>query len=272
MPEYRNRPPLDPATPVWRYLSLEAVVATVRDRKLRFTRVDTFPDPFEGSVPKKQIDDQLPLFAGASHSRMMMTQVAAHYPDISLPVYSEDPWARMTRLRRAKTRAAHASCWAGGEESEALWRLYCEDNGIRGLGVALRTTLGRLETSLAAHDLYVSPVTYRPYHLGPAFNDELDSFMHKRQGFAAEREVRLLHWNDAQYLGLIDIPPSVPDLYPHLFLDWLPGDVIEEIVLSPYADEPYEERARAVIGAADPALAVPVILSELNPRRYAPGF
>jgi hypothetical protein len=54
-----------------------------------------------------------------------------------------------------------------------------------GVGVAMRTTLAQLEASVAPHDLYVSPVTYRHYHDGPAFNDDLDQFMHKRKGFWA---------------------------------------------------------------------------------------
>jgi hypothetical protein len=41
-------------TPVWRYLSLRAVIDTIR-RGLRLTRVDTFRDPFEG-VPGR--DDE----------------------------------------------------------------------------------------------------------------------------------------------------------------------------------------------------------------------
>ena len=87
MPAYRNRPLMDPDTPVWRYLSLDALIATVQDRQLRFTRVDTFADPFEGSVPKQQIDDQVALFAGAYQMRMMYGSVAAHYPAgaMSLP-------------------------------------------------------------------------------------------------------------------------------------------------------------------------------------------
>jgi hypothetical protein len=94
----------------------------------------------------------------------------------------------MTRLRRAMTRAAHASCWARGEESEALWRLYCEGDHIRGLGVVLRTTLEKLETSFVAHDLYVSPVIYRPYHLGPAFTDERDRFCTSARASAPSRK------------------------------------------------------------------------------------
>jgi len=264
---------MEPTEEVWRHLSLDAVVQTIRDRKLRLTRVDTFSDLFEGSVPKQQIDDQLPLFAGANFTRMIMTQVAAHYPGMLVqPPLSEDPWTRMTRFRRAKTRSVHASCWASGRESEALWRLYCAEDGKPGLGVALRSTLARLEAAISSHDLFVSPVVYRLYHMGPAFTHELDSFFHKRQGFWAECEVRVLKVDDAQYGGLIQVPPVVPELPVHLHLDCVPPELIEDIVLSPYADEVYEARARTAIAAADPLMSSRVILSVLNPRRYAPGF
>jgi hypothetical protein len=264
---------MDPDTPVWRYLTLDAVVATVRDRQLRFTRVDTFPDPFEGSVPKQQIDDQVVLLA---HNQMRMyTSVAAHYPAtaMSLPdPEPEDRWARMTRLRRARTRTTHACCWAEGDESEALWRLYCTSDGP-GVGVALQTTLARLETSVAPHDLYVSPITYRHYHEGPAFNDERDSFMHKRKGFSAEHEVRLLKFDDAHYGALINKSPTEAKLpCKYLFMNWPAAETIMQIVLSPYAEEPFEQRARAAIEAVDASLRDRVILSVLNPRRYAPGF
>jgi hypothetical protein len=273
MPPYENRPFMDPDTPLWRYLSLDAVIATVRDRQLRFTRVDTFADPFEGSVPKQQIDDQVVLFGGAYRTRTMYKSVAAHHPSgaMSIPEW-EDPWVRMTRLRRAKTRSTHACCWAAGDESEALWRLYCTNNGQRGLGVALRTTLAQLETSVAPHDLYVSPVTYRHYHEGPAFNDELDSFMHKRKGFLAEHEVRLLKVDDAHLGALITESPNTVELCKYLFMNWPVAEAIAEIVLSPYAEEPFEQRARAAITSVDAALGDRITLSVLNPRRYAPGF
>jgi hypothetical protein len=296
MPVYKNRPYMDPDTQVWRYFSLEALIATMRDRQLRFTRVDTFEDPFEGSVPKQQIDDQVVLFGNAYQTRTMYASVEAHYPSgaMSVPEW-QDRWTKTTRLRRAMTRSTHACCWAAGDESEALWRLYCTDDGIRcrfvdrfvnrvlsrvsrqrprglGVGVALRTTLAQLETSVAPHDLYVSPVTYRHYHEGPAFNDDLDSFMHKRKGFWAEKEVRLLKFEKAHFDALITKPPATTELPIHLFKEWPAADAITEIVLSPYADEPFEQRARAAIEAADPSLRDRVVLSVLNPRRYAPGF
>src|SRR5262249_17692119 len=137
MPTYKNRPPLPEQTPVWRYLNLSGVIATVKTRKLRLTRLDTFRDRFEGSVPKKQMEVQDVLFMGAGSRRQMMNSVSRHYPGMArTPPPDEDSWARITRLRRAQTRSAHASCWSHGEESEALWRLYCGDDSCPGFGVA----------------------------------------------------------------------------------------------------------------------------------------
>jgi hypothetical protein len=188
------------------------------------------------------------------------------------PPPDEEPWTRITRLRRALTRSAHASCWSAGDESELLWRLYCTNEGCQGVGVALRTTLARLEASVAAHDLYVSPITYVVYHQAPPFTDEMDSLLHKRHGFAAEHELRLLKFDDAQYGALVPKDASVPELPEHIFVDWGPHDVIEEIVISPYAGEKYEESVRAAINETDPNLDDRVMLSVMNERRNPANF
>lgn len=278
MPAYKNRPPMDEAIELRRYLSLEAVLHVIRSQRLRLTRVDKFLDPFEGSVPKKQIDDQLPIFS--SRNAIQMMGVAAHYPGMSLPQKRNlDPWTEMTLRRQAKIRSAHASCWTAGHESEGMWRLYCDDDGVKGQGVALRSTLGRVEASVSRHALVVSPIRYRHYHEGEAFNDELDPFMHKRMGFAHENEVRLLRYDESHYFALAaavtsddpskDTPPELPD---YVFLEWSTIDVIEAITIGPYADEAYEKKVREAIESTEPSLADRVELSVLSERRYAPHF
>src|SRR5438067_13218977 len=167
MPTYKNREPMDDATELRRYISVDALVHIFQDRQLRLTRVDKFLDPFEGSVPTKEIDDQVPIFS--SRNAVLMASVAAHYPGMSIHSRRNvDPWVEMTSRRRAKTRSAHASCWTAGHESEAMWRLYCRCDGPEGQGVALQSTLGNVEASVSRHDLFVSPIRYRHYHLGDA--------------------------------------------------------------------------------------------------------
>jgi hypothetical protein len=153
---------LDSATELRRYTSLNALEHMLRDKQLRSTRVDVFKDQFEGSVPKQQIDDQLPAFSSVNAMLMMGDSVAAQYPGgTGLPRRPiNDPWTRMTIRRRAATRSAQASCWNWGPESEAMWRLYCKDGGEPGQGIALRSIFGKLEASIARHDLIIGPVAY----------------------------------------------------------------------------------------------------------------
>jgi len=269
---------MDEATELRRYTTLDALVHTFRNRQLRLTRVDKFHDPFEGSVPKRQVDDQVPIFSNRKEVQMM--GVAGYYPSMSMPPQRHlDPWTEMTLRRRAKTRSAHASCWTAGHESEAMWRLYCRNGEPEGQGVALQSTLGKIEASVACHDLFVSPIRYRYYHEGDAFDDEIDPFMHKRKGFAYEGEVRLLKYDESHYFELASAltsgdpakatPPELPE---HIFLDWSPAEVIERITISPYADESYEKKARAAIALIDPSLVDRLELSVLSELRYTPQF
>jgi hypothetical protein len=275
---------MDPATELRRYTSLYALEHMLRDEELRLTRVDRFEDQFEGSVPKQQIDDQLPAFSSVNAMLMMGESVTAQVPTggPTLPRPINDPWTRMTIRRRVATRSAHASCWNWGDESEAMWRLYCKDDGVLGQGVALRSTFGKLEGSIAHHNLIIGRVVYRLYHQGPAFNDDLDPFMHKRLGFECEREVRVLSFNQPHYstlalalagqYGFAPAPAPPAELSEYIYLAWRPLDIADAIVISPYASEAYEERVRAAVAAIDPAAIGIVELSLLSERRYGANF
>jgi hypothetical protein len=258
----------DDDTPVLRYLSLSAVITTMKTGRLRLTRVDKFQDPFEGSVPKQQIDQQLLIFGAAASLRRTMTVLGNPGTTMSKSP-EEDDWTRTTRLRKARTRSAHASCWSLGVESEPLWRANCHDGG-RGVGVAMRTTLARLRTSVAAHGLIVSPINYRQYREGPPFTKDMEALLTKRLNFKAEGELRLLKFNDSHYNALARNDASVSELPDHVCVDWVLSDVIEKILISPYADENYEWLVRLAIGAADPNLVVE--LSELHERRNPPLY
>ena len=264
-------------TVVWHYTSLEAVIAILREKKLRFTRLDVFhdSDPFEGSVPKQQIDDQTPIFCGAQATEMMLAGVASHFPGMDVPrTQYRDPWGQMTKRRQAGIRSTHAICWRWGDESEAMWKLYCKD-GRPGQGLALRATLGKLETSVSNYDLYISPVQYRFLHEGAAFDNEIDPFLHKRKGFEYEQEVRLLNHDETHYLALAqylidDASKAQPaELPEYRFFDWSLVETIDAIAVSPYADEIYELKVRDEITKIEPEIMSRIELSVLSERRYA---
>lgn len=258
--------PLPRNTILRRYIGLQGLIAMLETQRLRFTRVDAFRDPFEGSVPKQQMDDQLLLL-----------------PRLNVP---NDSWNAMTLRRRAMTRSAHACCWAAGDESEAMWRLYCDDDepgqGPRacskptGRGVAVECTLEAIDAFGSEHGLIVRPIEYRYYHVGPAFTTNLDSFFHKRLGFRHESEVRLLSFNEHEANTRANVSRGQPhdglDSPLYLHFGGAIRAMVDRLVVSPYADRVYEERVRDEVAAVDRGLANKVQLSVLSERQYAPSF
>lgn len=239
---------------VRRHLSLEGAIATLKARSLRLTRVDTFDDPFEGSVPDPQYAKQV-IFAGAQQARWTQNQfLGAWNPEMRsiLQEREEELFTRLERLRRARTRSAHASCCSIGPESEILWRLYCPKlcDGLtkQGMGIALETTYGIVEALDALPDVFVSKIIYRSYAEGEDFKDELDHMMHKRDGFYYENELRILKFDDAHYNKLVPREASVEPLPPYMPLDW-PAIEQMRVVISPFASREYEAHAREALSA-----------------------
>jgi len=277
---YKNRRTDVPGgTEVRRYISLAAAVRTVRDQKLRLALVDYLRqtyDPFEGSVPMAEINNRVVIFSGHYHNRSMWQQVAPHFSMEVKLAETQDPWERVQRINRAKILSTHVGCWTYGHESEGMWRLYCSDDDVRGRGVALQTTLEKLEASVRRYDVAVSPIHYRYYHeVDPrGFDDALDQFFHKRMGFAHENEVRLVKQNAEHFNRLIapdartgNVPEPSPGGMPdHLALDDWDPTVIEEITISPYADDDYEADVRDAMARA--GSVIPVERSVLDPRRF----
>jgi hypothetical protein len=271
MLEYTNQYKKDLVTPdtkVWRYFGLRSLLATAKEQKLRFSRVDTFDDPFEGSVPEIQNKNIVPLFIAAGCHQAMMFQVSHHFEGMAVP-QREDLWVKKERLQRARIGSAHACCWSYGDESEAFWQLYCREDGApKGLGVALQTTMDKLMKSVARYDLYISPVNYRFYHTGDDFTHELDCFFNKRKGFQFENEVRLLAYDSAHFAKHLPMSAAVPELSKYLCFDWSILSHVEQIVISPYADEVYEEIVNHLLGKIDTNLLTLLKPSVLNPRHY----
>ena len=84
---------------------------------------------------------------------------------------------------------------------------------------------------MAAHGLYVTPITYIPYREAPPFTDHIAPLLHKRNAFSDERELRLLKFDVGHYNALVSKDASVSELPKHIFLDWVLRDVIEEITV-----------------------------------------
>lgn len=276
MPDYPSGQLLQSDAPVWRYMSLEAVMATLSSRQLRLTRLDRFDDPFEGTVPHAELAQVAQQFFDAkAYSDGPRLRKAIQVNDVQRRSLS---WADEMRQRRvARLQCAHASCWRHGDESEGMWRLYCKDADVPGQGVAVRTTVGKLREALQSAEVHMHPIVYRKYHEGPPFTHELACFFHKRMGFAHEQEIRVLTYDAershefTRYIaGFTNAEPAMLEAHRYVAFDL--AAVVDELVISPYASDEYEERVRAAISSLDSDLGELIQLSELSEKRYSRGL
>jgi hypothetical protein len=148
-------PPADPGARLWRFMDFTKYVAMLDRRAVFFTRADQFADPFEGTLPRRNL---------------------------------LRPSGSPTALRRS----VFVNCWHRNDhESAAMWRIYLKSDE----GVAIQTTLARLSDAFAGAEepIHVGAVRYLDYDRdGLAERSELDPFLVKRKSFEYEQEIRAL--------------------------------------------------------------------------------
>lgn len=172
-PHQQISTPADEVT-VWRYMSIEKFISLLSSSSLHFCRLDKFDDPWEGVWPKNYLE---------SASQKSNLEVFA----------------------RVKSKhILFVNCWHANEsESAAMWDLYSS----RDSGVAIKTTVGRLKSSLEGGETYLGAVRYvdfNNYIERESLNVMVPAFL-KRSSFEHEREVRLLHFKGE----LLASPPEI---------------------------------------------------------------
>jgi Protein of unknown function (DUF2971) len=255
-------PPND-EIPVWRYVAFHKLLWAIRQKKLWLTLLDVFRrngDPYEASVPRATKDADFLL--GNSGTNFLATNFPSSGSSVG-PCPQEaqrrDFQTWISRKRRALLRAAHASCWRYGEESEAMWRLYCDPH----VGVAMRSTSAKLRDSVRDPHAIISPVKYIDYSaesFGRHVHD-YDPALHKRVAFKHEQEVRVLRVRKDDFTQAEnDETFTTAD---HLEIDWDPEFVIDQIVVGPQCPEDYVNIFKEAIDRLSPLLASRVIRSTL---------
>jgi hypothetical protein len=155
-------PPPDAEAALWRYMDFTRFVSLLDTGALWFCRADRLFDPFEAA---------LPLDGEGKAAR-----------------------ERRQRLRRRLMSETVISSWHLNEvESEAMWRLYAG-----GQGLAVRSRFSKLERAMRRaaagfDELFVGAVRYIDYTSARMpRGDTLWPFIHKRESFEHEREVRVV--------------------------------------------------------------------------------
>lgn len=122
-------PPDD--TTLWRYLSLESLVAMLYTRRIHFTRLDKFQDPWEGTWPQPILD----AFAGA-------------------------PADGVRQILDETRTSVHVNCWhESNYESAALWDIYSGSAGI-----AIQSSVGQVKVAIdPTVTFHIGRVEYTDY-------------------------------------------------------------------------------------------------------------
>jgi hypothetical protein len=235
--------PENPNTPIWRYMDFTKFVSMLVQKGLFFSRLDKLGDPFEGSLPKLNVRDDL----------------------ITLPSeLTGDPKAaesyrnsfKMIRQTVRDFRAwVFVSTWHMAEhESAAMWKLYARTEEA----ICVRSTFAKLRDILP-NDAYTGQVIYIDYdqQIVP-FGNLLWPYVHKRKSFEHERELRALI---PDFKNAFSSPPAEPlssGIWRAIDLSLL----IDRIYIAPTAPEWFMETVQATVKQF--GFTFPVVRSALD--------
>lgn len=202
---------------LWRYIDFTQFVSILESRKLWFSSVSKFFDPFEGALPR----------------------AALHELTDGLPDEVDEPDQIVLRMYDALRYMTFASCWhQRKEETAAMWQLYQD----RGKEVAIRTSIRDFRRALPDRsNLTTGCVEYETYEGLDGFPvTRISPFFHKRPSFKHEREYRAVISEfevaegariDEEYVDKVD--RATP---PGRSVRVNPDRLIQEVVISPVAD------------------------------------
>ena len=240
-----------PDSKLWRYMDFTKFISLLDLQSLFFVRGDKLDDPFEGSFPKVNSPVRPHLF-GKDVPEQMLKEASQAIIDI---------------FKKARPSIL-VNCWHENEyESAAMWKLYARDND----GIAVRTNFRHFtESFIGEEEIYVGKVKYIDFG-SPSPPDDEDNlplgnvhhpFMYKRPHFEYEHEVRATVTSTLQLVLGDDAPPYYvgSGIYEKVDLDKL----VEEIVISPYAEEWFHELVQSV--AERYGLKAPIRSSSLSDK------
>lgn len=223
-PTYDIKVPTFGAT-LWRYMDFTKLVSLLEHRAIFFARADKLGDPFEGA----------------------WSNVNLKFLEIEATLQSE-AWRLIVKNAKQERRFTLINCWhASDHESEAMWRLY---SGL-GYGLAVKTDFKTLVHSFTNRtpDL-IANVEYISYESQQMPWSLRAPFLHKRLGFAHEQEVRAIitchNTKPTDRPGEVqnNYSTDVCDVGMSFAID--PTDLIQEVVVSPYAQSWTFELVQAV--------------------------
>lgn len=207
---------------LWRYMDFAKFISMLEYSALFFVRVDRLSDEFEGAPSKPFLDEFF-----------------EHYKDVPEELMSKT----INSLGKGR-RFFVINCWCENSiESSNLWHKYTDDK----YGIAVQTDFESLKGSFqCAEDIYIGKIKYIDYDSEYVRQDiQFDRYMHKRDFFKDEQEVRAIALPFPFKIEKGDIREVIPD-FGHSF-DVNLNTLLHKIIVSRYAPDWFLELVKDLL-------------------------
>ncbi len=232
---------------IWRYMDLPKFLDLVTSEELYFANSSTLSDKYEGELPAGNLKQLKKAYMEEQKYSEAQAQEAA---DMAIEVAQE-----------VKSNTL-VNCWSMNTiESFALWKIYL---GSAGSGVGIRTNVKALRESLVGTDIDIEmgEVSYRNY----LENINKNYIMTRKSPFYKyEQELRLLI--DQVKIGKDEKGEKmiVANKNPNgLKVPIDVNELIQEIYISPFMGDWFEEMLRMTLVKINPALVDKIKRSDIQ--------
>lgn len=262
-------PPEHEEQVIWRYIEFAKFVSMLATKSLFFSRVDLFPDKFEGSITVPNVRRELDLARRSLRAKTELEQlvrIGIFDPEVLNMTEDERVERSIGGFQGARwvfRMTTHICCWHMNDtESAAMWKLYSESP----YAIAVKSRYSRLRGAIEAdpNRVYIGRVIYTDYE-SELIDDSnaLTPLLHKRHSFRHEQELRMAVNRSAEIAfpdGQLDRERIQNTSGTLISVDL--SELVEEVVLSPGSPEWFADVVRETSARFD--LKSPVRTSLLD--------
>ncbi|WP_256545746.1 hypothetical protein [Halobellus inordinatus] len=276
-PDSLNLPKPGGTSPLWRYIDFTQYVSILEKEALHFSRPLEFSDSFEGSLPKKNIENRKNQVSNLEAESIIREVVQDNLStsedeveemvELFLDALNERLGGKLgiynqvsEEINKRYARHIVINCWhQKPNETAAMWNVYTDT------GIVMKSNLNKVVESidgLAPYemppenpDAIRSPIIGKVKYIDYDREEMPDTFVHpffyKRKSFKTDQEVRIAHFDlDKEFDESGEYRPvSVSDL-------------IEEVRLAPGSKEWYKDLVKSITREFD--FDFPVVDSNLE--------
>lgn len=210
-----------------KYLDITKFLSLLQTKTLFFCRLDKFEDKYEGTLPERNKE----------HYKLWMESILQNLnPDqkVSLEDLEEKLLSYLEMSDKFKSLNC-ISCWNKLEnESYALWKIYSNVNQ----GIMIKSSVERLKKAFSdtREEIQLSEIKYINHKVDKIQSGNMNfPLIHKNIAYHYEDEIRLIHTlkfkNGFTYDWHKEKNPNGKNLQVNV------EDLIEEIVISPFAEK-----------------------------------